>query len=113
MKKIVINYIPKQSTNKTYEGKHWSYRAKNKNELYTLVRLQTKETINEPSNLEYTFYWTGRVLDSDNNSVIGKMITDILTEGKDDYRHILRVSYQSKKSNKSFNYVEIVVESVI
>lgn len=100
------------STNKTYEGKHWSYRAKSKNEMYQLVRLQTKFVIDKPSEIDYIFYWTGRVLDSDNNSIIGKMITDILTNGNDGYNQIVKVSYSSKKSETKENYCEIIVNEI-
>ena len=108
--KIIIKNVPKKSTNKTYEGKHWSYRNKAKHELYQVVRLQTKVVIDYPCNIHYTFYWTGRVLDSDNNSIIGKMITDILTNGNDGYNQVHRVSYESEKSKNKIDYVEVLVE---
>jgi len=77
--------------------------------MYQLVRLQTKFVIDKPSEIDYTFYWTGRVLDADNNSIIGKMITDILTNGSDGYNQITKVSYSSRKSKTKENYCEIII----
>lgn len=108
--KITIKHIPKVSTNKTYAGKHWSYRDSAKTELYKIVRLQTKYEIKDECNIDYTFYWTGRVLDSDNNSIVGKMITDILSMENDSYKNIHRVSYESEKSLEKYNYCEIEIK---
>lgn len=113
-KKITIKHIPKVSTNKLYAGKHFSYRTQAKSEMYKVVRLQTKYVIEDPSEISYTFYWTGRVLDSDNNGIIAKMITDILTNGKDSYKDITKVSLSSRKSQEKYDYCEIeITESKI
>ena len=107
--KITLKHIPKQSTNKSYAGKHWSLRHKEKSEMVQLVRLQTKFVIEKPCNINYTFYWVGRVLDSDNNSIVGKMITDILTNRNDGYKQIHRISYESEKSLEKYNYCEVEI----
>lgn len=104
--------IIKVSTNQFFSRGHWGKRTKLKDDYRKLIRacnLQFK--VKNPCKIEFSFYFKGRLLDCDNNSSMGKFITDalvkegILIDDTPDY--VYQVTYRSSKDKKDYVVVRI------
>ena len=75
--------IFKISTNKIYEGVHWSKRKKMKDnyKLLTTAYYKKLPKINYKVDLTMEFYFKSRALDSSNCSFMAKLLEDCLVEG--------------------------------
>ena len=110
--KITLKDIPKVSTNKFYEGTHWSKRKTIKDQILLLTKKKFKEIdfIDNKVDIHFTFNWQKNPLDSDNNSFLVKCLIDCLVKygvlKNDTITYVGRVSMESVKE-KTENYVEI------
>jgi hypothetical protein len=80
---ITIPMIIKVSTNRIYGGCHWTQRMDFKNAI-SLVVHKHKDLFYKPNkypiDLEMTFEFKGRVLDSSNCSYMAKMVEDSMVK---------------------------------
>ncbi len=104
MQEVIIENIVKISTNAIYAGTHWTKRKKLKDSYLWLTKGPFKllKPAEGKVDIDFTFFWAGRALDSSNVSFLVKMLEDCLVEYgiiKDDtIKHVGRVSMESKKS---------------
>ena len=106
IQQIVVDNIIKVSSNKIYAGEHWRKRAKMKEDYFWITKVPFKKLapIKEKVNLDFVFYFSGRLLDSSNCSYAAKILEDCLVAHgvlKDDTtKQIGRVSLESRKSEE-------------
>lgn len=97
--------IPKKiSTNKIYEGVHWSQRAKDKDLfLWSFLAIAKDIPVVDSCDLEFNFEFKNRPLDCDNCSYMAKLLIDCLrhyNKIKDDTPDIVKsVKITSCKGN--------------
>ena len=72
--------LPKKiSTNKIYEGVHWSQRAKDKDLfLWSFLAIAKDIPVVDSCDLEFNFEFKSRPLDCDNCSYMAKLLQDCL-----------------------------------
>lgn len=95
--------IIKVSSNQYYAGKHWTVRAKHKDNYKSLcLPFKKLDFIDKKVDISMEFFYKSRALDSSNNSAMFKMIEDCLVEYgviKDDtYKNVGWVSMKSSKT---------------
>lgn len=117
MYKFKIDLPDKVSANATYAGVHWAKRKKWKdNMLLACLCFKRAESIEKIVDVDYTFYFKSRALDSENCAFMGKMITDCMVKygilQDDSIKYVRRVSYESRKSPNKTDYVEIELTEV-
>lgn len=105
-KKIELSLdLPKKiSTNKIYEGVHWSQRKKDKDLfLWSFVGLAKQIPVIESCDIEFNFEFKNKPLDVDNCSYMAKLIIDCLrhyNKIKDDTPDIVKsIKITSQKNN--------------
>ena len=105
-KRVIISMkIPKKiSTNKIYEGVHWSQRAKDKDLfLWEFLTIASKIPEIESCDLTFDYEFKSRPLDCDNCSYMTKLIIDCLRHYhkiKDDTPDIVKsIKITSKKGD--------------
>lgn len=97
--------LPKKiSTNKIYEGVHWTQRAKDKDLfLWAFLPIVSKIPVIESCDLEFEFEFKSRPLDCDNCSYMTKLLIDCLrhyNKIKDDTpQYIKSIKISSAKGN--------------
>ena len=75
----VLDRIPKMSLNQMYSKSHWGYRKNCKDDITTIVWAQMKQTrIHYKCDVEYTFLFKNRPLDTVNCAGMVKMIEDVM-----------------------------------
>lgn len=112
---ITFKNLPKISTNEIYAGKHWRNRQKIKTDYLWATHNEIKnlKPINYKVNLDFTFYFASRPLDSSNTTYMAKLIEDCLVYHQiiknDDIKYIGRVSLESKKSKIKEDYCQLSI----
>ena len=111
---ITLLDLPKISTNKIYAGVHWTGR-KHQKDLYLMATkydMKKIEKIESKVDLEFTFYFKSRVLDSSNCSYMGKLLEDCLVAHgvlqDDTIKYVGKVSYQSLKGDQNKTIIKII-----
>lgn len=110
VQEIVIDNLIKVSTNQIYAGVHWSKRNTLKQDYLWITANPFKKLkpVNNKVDVDFTFYWTGKVLDSDNNGYVSKVLKDCLVHYKilknDTIEFVGRVSMESMKADKNAKY---------
>lgn len=104
--------IVKVSTNEFFSREHWTKRNNLKDEYYWRVAsLGLKFKCEKPCTITFDFFFKGNLLDCDNNSVMGKCITDALVKQgiliDDNPKFVKKVSYTSDKADS--DYVKITI----
>jgi hypothetical protein len=113
---ITLIDLPKISTNKIYAGVHWTGR-KHQKDLYLMATkydMKKIEKIKSKVDLEFTFYFKSRVLDSSNCSYMGKLLEDCLVAHgvlqDDTIKYVGKVSYQSLKGSENKTIIKIITQ---
>ena len=113
---ITLIDLPKISTNKIYAGVHWTGR-KHQKDLYLMATkydMKKIEKIKSKVDLEFTFYFKSRVLDSSNCSYMGKLLEDCLVAHgvlqDATIKYVGKVSYQSLKGSENKTIIKIITQ---
>jgi hypothetical protein len=108
----VIRMVQKESTNKIYSGVHWRVRQLLKdNYLYEIKKCKGlfHIPVEYPVDLELTFEFSGKTLDSSNCSYMGKIVEDCLVKigifPNDSIKYIRSVKYTSVKGKNNLIYI--------
>jgi len=105
--------LPKISTNKIYAGVHWRQRKQQKDQFLLLTNSFKKlEKVERKVDLEFTFYFKKKPLDSSNCSYLGKLLEDCLVAHgvlqDDTIKYVGKVSYQSLKGDQNKTIIKII-----
>ena len=110
---IEFDLPEKLSTNKIYEGVHWSERKKHKDLfLWSFVGIASKIKPVQSCDLEFEFGFKSKPLDVDNCSYMTKILIDCLRhyrkipDDTPDFVYSIKIS--SKKSNKNNVVIKII-----
>lgn len=104
MQVIEIDLPFKVSSNLIYSGKHWSERAKLKDQMiWAMFGLKKLKAV-DVCEIEFEFKFKKNPLDCDNCSYLSKMILDCLVHYKilkdDNYKIVNKISLSSEKGDK-------------
>jgi len=110
--KIIINNLPKISTNAIYSGVNWTVRKKHKEDfLWLTIHFKQLEKISGKVDIDFNFFFKKVALDSSNCSYLAKMLEDCLVgygviQG-DSPKFVRKISMQSQKGEKDFCEITI------
>lgn len=99
----------KVSSNKIYAGCHWRTRAKLKGDylLITKAPFKALTPVEGKVDISFTFFFTGRALDSSNCSYMAKMLEDCLVSygvlKNDTIEFVGKVSMEAVKIKEKVN----------
>ena len=111
--KAIFKDLPKVSTNEIYAGKHWRARQKLKESYLWLTCSEIKklQPVIGKVDLDFTFYFKSRPIDSSNTAYMAKLIEDCLVHygilKNDDVKFVGKISLESKKSDQDLCELEI------
>jgi hypothetical protein len=111
--KATFKDLPKVSTNEIYAGKHWRARQKMKENYLWLTCNEIKklQPVSGKVDLDFTFHFKSRPIDSSNTAYMAKLIEDCLIHHgilkNDDIKCVGKVILESKKSDQDLCILEI------
>lgn len=117
MQYIVLENLPKVSTNKIYAGMHWKARKTLKDQFLWLTLNAMKKMTPQAGkvDLEFVFYFKSRPLDSSNCAFAAKMLEDCLVHHGvlkgDSIDYVRKISYQSCIGK--YDFCEIFVHPLL